>query len=81
MYIQAIFTHSSHYTKQFHKGGETDWKILGIDINDPLARYVDCKSHAPKLKSLKWLRFVVKLSKMLRNIDLDLSNPTATGLQ
>lgn len=53
MYIQAIFTHSSHYTKQFHKGGETDWKILGIDINDPLARYVDCKSHAPKLKSLK----------------------------
>lgn len=25
-------------------GNETDWKILGVDVNDPLAPFVNCKS-------------------------------------
>jgi inorganic pyrophosphatase len=26
------------------KGGETDWKVMAIDVNDPLASLVDSKS-------------------------------------
>jgi inorganic pyrophosphatase len=24
-------------------GGETDWKVLGIDVNDPIAEFVNSK--------------------------------------
>ena len=30
-------------------GGETDWKVLGIDINDPIASLVDSMSCALSL--------------------------------
>jgi len=43
--------------------GETDWKIIVIDVNDPLAEELndidDVESHMPGLLSatVKWFRF------------------------
>lgn len=37
---------TQHSTTANRQGGETDWKVLAIDVNDPLAPLVDSERHS-----------------------------------
>ena len=40
------------WTLQFFQGEETDWKVLAIDVNDPLAPLVNCMTPPQPVWSL-----------------------------
>jgi inorganic pyrophosphatase len=47
------------------QGGETDWKVLAIDVNDPLAPLIDGKSLIPIR-----IRLTTQISRMLKRTAL-----------